>query len=206
MILEAIVTTRCEDGTTNIAPMGPLVDDMAFERFELRPFQTSTTFANLCRTGQGVLHVTDDVMVFVRAALNCDTNKIHTAPAERVQVDRLQDACRWYEFEVKQTTVVSQRASLQCRTVHQRQGRHFFGFNRAKHAVIEACILATRVQFLPFEEIDQQLNRLAEPVRKTGGQQENQAFQLIRDYVREALTKPSPNSTESPQTAAYDRL
>ena len=70
-ILEGIVTTRNEDGAVNVAPMGPIIDpDEAphITRLHLRPFQTSTTFANLARTRQGVFHVTDDVLLLARAA------------------------------------------------------------------------------------------------------------------------------------------
>ena len=45
MILEAIVTTINEDGSTNISPMGPTVT-ADLSQFVLRPFDTSTTFAN----------------------------------------------------------------------------------------------------------------------------------------------------------------
>ena len=52
----------------NIAPMGPRVDD-EFNGFLLLPYRTSETYENLVRTRQGVLHVADDVELFVRAAI-----------------------------------------------------------------------------------------------------------------------------------------
>ena len=55
MILEGIVTTINDDGTLNIAPMGPRVDNSAsLARFDLRPFRTSTTYRNLKARGEGV--------------------------------------------------------------------------------------------------------------------------------------------------------
>ena len=74
MILEGIVTTVNADGTLNISPMGPTIaddvqSDGKIDQFVLRPFDTSTTFANLKRTRAGVLHVTDDVLLFARAAI-----------------------------------------------------------------------------------------------------------------------------------------
>ena len=69
MILEGIVTTVNVDATTNISPMGPLVD-AAMTRIVLRPYQTSTTYQNLRRAGEGVLHVTDDVWLLVQAAVS----------------------------------------------------------------------------------------------------------------------------------------
>ena len=38
-------------------------------------------------------------------------------------------------------------------TVAEGRRRDFFGLNRAKHAVVEAAILATRVPLLPLEAI-----------------------------------------------------
>ncbi len=70
-VLEGIVTTLNEDGTINIAPMGPWVDD-PIEQLLLRPFTTSTTWANLKRTRYGVLNVTDDVELLARAAVDPD--------------------------------------------------------------------------------------------------------------------------------------
>ena len=69
MILEAIITTTNDDGSMNVSPMGPLIDKDPTNGFELRPFDTSRTFANLQKRPFGVLHVTDDVMLFALAAI-----------------------------------------------------------------------------------------------------------------------------------------
>ena len=58
--------------------------------------------------------------------------------------------------------------------------REFFGFNRAKHAVVEAAILATRTAFLPREQIMAEYERLAVLVEKTGGERETEAFAFLR--------------------------
>ena len=71
--------------------------------------------------------------------------------------------------------------------VDQGRNRDFFGFNRAKHAVIEAAILATRIDFLPAREILSELERLATPVHKTAGQQELRAYDYLRKYVEQEL-------------------
>ena len=68
MILEGIVTTLSPEGAVHIAPMGPHVD-AGMEHFLLRPFPTSQTYQNLVKHGEGVLHVTDDVLLLARAAL-----------------------------------------------------------------------------------------------------------------------------------------
>ena len=68
LIAEGIVTTINPDGSANISPMGPRVN-RDFTRLVLRPFQTSTTYQNLKRTGEGVFHVTDDVLLIAKAAI-----------------------------------------------------------------------------------------------------------------------------------------
>ena len=67
--------------------------------------------------------------------------------------------------------------------VDQGRLRDFFGFNRAKHAVLEAAILATRIHFLPREQIDNSFAELRVIVDKTASEQEFQAFELLERYV-----------------------
>jgi hypothetical protein len=63
--------------------------------------------------------------------------------------------------------------------------RDFFGFNRAKHAVVEAAILATRTQFLTAEQVLSEFERLRVPLDKTGGASEQRAFEFLCAYVAE---------------------
>lgn len=183
MILESIVTTKSEDGSVNASPMGPLITGGVESGFELRPYETSTTLANLKRHPQGVLHVTDDVWLFAQAAIG----KLDEVPpyqaAEKVEGAVLKDACRWYEFEVTYFDESNPRASLNCKTVHQGRLRDFWGFNRGKHAVIEAAILATRVSFLPAGLIEEQYETLQKSVDKTGGESEIKAMKMLQEYV-----------------------
>jgi hypothetical protein len=183
MILESIVTSRNPDGTVNIAPMGPHCRDRELTQFELRPFQTSTTFRNLSERLCGVMHVTDDVLLMVRVALNQSPADAGLRPAEVVDCDYLTDACRAYEFEVSHVNASGPRASLQCRTRHTIRLRDFFGFNRAKHMLIEVTILATRMDFVPREEILARLAEYAPIIEKTGGEQELRALALLQQVV-----------------------
>ena len=100
MILEGIITTINPDGTANISPMGPRVDD-TLRRFVLRPYQSSTTYRNLKRTGQAVFHVTDDVELLARAALGSPVPPPPMEPAEAFDGWILSGACRWYALRVE---------------------------------------------------------------------------------------------------------
>ena len=73
---------------------------------------------------------------------------------------------------------------MQAVTVHTETRRDFLGFNRARHAVIEAAILATRVHLIPYSEIEDALAFLAPAVAKTGGTEEAEAFRMLTDFIR----------------------
>lgn len=182
MILEGVVTSLNRASELNIAPMGPIVDE-SFSWLHLRPFQTSQTFRNLSEQPFGVLHVVDDVLLLAKAAIGRLDETPETFPAEKVIGRVLSSACRWYEFEVESIDTTRERTEIRARVVHTGRLRDFFGFNRAKHAVLEAAILATRIHLLSREDIDRQLAALRSPVEKTAGPKELEAFQMLCDYV-----------------------
>ncbi len=189
MILEGIVTTLNADGSVNISPMGPIIeggsvsDRPAIERLLLRPYQTSTTFANLKRCGEGVFHVTDDVLLLATAAVGQPNPVPVLIRAESVKGFVIADACRWYAFRVVSIDDSRPRTEITVDVVESGRIRDFVGFNRAKHAVVEAAILATRVGLVASDEITAELHRLAPLVEKTGGERERQAFQFLREYI-----------------------
>lgn len=182
MILESIVTTRNPDGAINIAPMGPLVTP-TMAAFVLRPFRTAQTYRNLKAHGEGVLHVTDDVLLLAQAALGPVEPLPALVPAAVVRGAILADACRYYEFRVTGLDDREERTRIEAEVVHCGRLREFFGFNRAKHAVVEAAILATRTAFLPIDEIEEEYRKLGVLVDKTGGTAERQAFALLQEHV-----------------------
>ncbi|MDB4396284.1 DUF447 family protein [bacterium] len=182
MILESIVTTINQDGSVNVSPMGPTVNG-TLQNFELRPFNTSQTFANLKRTRSGVVHVTDDVGLIAKSAIGKLAPLPEFFPAKKITGQVIANTCRWYEFQVEYIDENSARTNINCKTLHTGRVRDFWGFNRAKHAVIEAAILATRLDFLPSEEIQEQFQRLETIILKTGSNQESEAFELLSEHV-----------------------
>lgn len=186
LILEGLVTSLNEDGSVNISPMGPIVD-AELKTFLLRPFHTSTTYENLKRTRQGVFHVTDDVLLFAQAALGTPSPLPRLVPTANIEGLALADACRWYEFTVGSIDDTEERTRIVAQTVSEHHNRDFIGFNRAKHAVLEAAILATRVNLLPADEILAELRRLRSPVEKTSAAAELEAFEFLQYYIEQHL-------------------
>jgi hypothetical protein len=194
VILESIVTTVDPAGQVNIAPMGPAVEEADaphWRHFRLRPFASSQTFRNLCANRKAVVHVTDDAALFAQAA-------VETIPSEvalRDYVRRLDESpfyvltncCRWFAVEAQSIDDSGPRAEIDCRVIRAEVERPFFGFNRAKHAVIEAAILATRTHLISAESLRDQIDRLRTLVEKTGGASEHDAFRFLETTIHERL-------------------
>ena len=185
MIVETVVTTLDEDGEVNFAAMGVVWDE---ERLVIRPYVGTRTFRNLVRTREAVVNVTDDVLVFAKSALSRE--RFPSRPATRVRGAILADACHWREVTVEHVSpsgsrpaAGADRAEVATRVVAGAVGRPFAGLCRAKHAVVEASILASRARRLPRDEVLQGLDRLDPLVDKTGGPAEREAMAYIRAHV-----------------------
>jgi hypothetical protein len=197
MILEGIVTTRGPDGAPHLAPMGPRVSfhtlpanaasfvETVLDGLTLRPFRTSQTYRNLRAHPEGVLHVTDDVLLLARAAVGALESLPPLTAAGRVAGWVLADCCRYFEFRIppQELEDAADRPTFHAEIVGSGRRRDFFGLNRAKHAVVEAAILATRTAFLPLDEIEADYRRLAPLVEKTGGEQERTAFAFLQQHL-----------------------
>lgn len=183
MILEAIVTTVDRQGVPNIAPMGPTVGPDP-GTFLLRPFKTATTYRNLVATGAAVVHVTDDVWLVAGGAIGRVVD-VAMRPASAVAGVILRTSGRYHEVRVVDVDDRDDRATVRVAVVASgEQAVPLFGLNRAQAAVVEAAILATRVDFLPIAGILADFDRLASPVLKTGGPTERLAFGMLADHVR----------------------
>jgi hypothetical protein len=118
-------------------------------------------------------------------------------PAPLINGVILADACRWYAFRVQSLDDRDERTRILARVIDRGALREFFGFNRAKHAVLEAAILTTRIHLLDPQHIRREFDRLAVLVEKTGGHQEHRAFTFLQDYVLAGMEKSHTGATES---------
>lgn len=182
MIIETIVTSSDAGGTVNFAPMGV---EWGEEIIVIKPFLETTTFRNLRDTGVAVVNITDDVSIFARAALSTPT--FPARPAERVKGVVLDAACSWREVEVVNVDDNPPRSRIETRVVHRGSRRDFIGFNRARGAVLEATILATRTHMLPAEQIRADMERLQVIVNKTAGEREHEAMNFVTAFLRDKL-------------------
>jgi hypothetical protein len=180
MIRETIVTTVGAEGRMHLAPLGIIADG---EGFVLAPFRPSTTLENLRVVPFAVANYTDDVRIFA----GCLTGRRDwpVAAAEKIPVPRLAGALAHAELAVTRVAEDEQRPRFHCRVVHRVSHAPFEGLNRAKAAVIEAAILVSRLDFLPREKIEREIEYLSIAVEKTAGAAEQEAWGWLMDQIRE---------------------
>jgi uncharacterized protein len=181
-IVETVTTTINPDGTVNCAAMGVEWGD---EIIVIKPYRPTRTLRNLRATGAAVVNLTDDILLFTQAAL--DDPRPPTRSTATIDGAVLADACSWREVTVEAIDDRGPRARVITHVVGRGVGREFLGFNRARHAVLEASIIASRVRWLPAAEIRADLERLQVLVDKTAGPREREAMELVRRHVRAAV-------------------
>ena len=191
MIIETIVTTIDASGTVNIAPMG-VEWTGGDEPPVLKPFLETTTYRNLVATRVAVVNLIDDVRVFARAAISNPDYPV--VPAVSVRGVVLEAACSWRELSVRTVDSTPPRSRIETDVVHRGFTREFIGFNRARHAVLEAAIYATRVHMLARDFLEAELVRLQVIVDKTAGPAEQEAMALLSGYIRSA---PLPDAVRA---------
>lgn len=185
--IEGIVTTRGVNQRVHVSPMGPEFDGPDAARFRLRPFPTSGTYSNLVRHPEGVFHVTEDVLTIARAATGRLPDSPPCDPAEVVAGFLLRGYCRAYEFRVVAVDASRERVDIEAEVVRVHRGREWSGFNRAKNAVLEAAILATRFHIHNPYAMEGDFERFRTIVAKTGGPDEREAMELLYAEWRERV-------------------
>jgi len=166
------------------APMGAEPEGNPVRRALLRPFAASRTGTLLLKERRGVLNVVDDAYLFAQTALSDDLPP-HDGAA-------LKDACEWWEIEVESPEKEdrihkdnAKRREVLCKIIQVCQARPPSPFNRARHAVLEAVILATRRDLDGFdkEAFARQMREWRTIIEKTGGEREIAAFCLIQSKL-----------------------
>jgi uncharacterized protein len=183
MIQETIVITQNGQGIAHIAPMGIHVQG---DSFIILPFRPSTTLNNFLETKLGVINCCDDVRVFA----GCLTGRRDwlLKPAQKITGQVLECALAHTEVELIRVEEDATRPRLFCKAVHTANHAPFKGFNRAQFAVLEAAILISRLEMLPLQKIESEIEYLRIGLEKTAGERELEAWGWIMavfdDYKR----------------------
>ena len=181
-IREVIVTTQSPEGQAHIAPMGVWEEDGLVT---LAPFRPSRTLDNVLARGVAVVNACDDVRVFA----GCLTGR-HDWPLIEGTTPgtlRLRDAVSHQELALVRIDEDELRPKLRCRIGIEQTHRPFPGFNRARAAVLECAILASRLHMLPADKIRNELAYLTIAIDKTAGPAEREAWGWLVEKIEAHL-------------------
>jgi len=178
MIRETIVSTMSAAGRVHLAPIGIIAEG---EGWVIAPFHPSTTLDNLREVPFAVANYTDDVRVF--AGCLTGRHRWPTTAAEVVPIPRLAGALAHAELAVVRVLEDAERPRFHCRVMRMASHAPFEGLNRAKAAVIEAAILASRLKLLPRERVERELASLESAVAKTAGPAEQEAWNSLKKHI-----------------------
>ncbi|MBV9422967.1 MAG: DUF447 family protein [Solirubrobacterales bacterium] len=183
-LIETVVTTTGSDGVVNCAAMGVRWGE---EELVFWPFHATRTLKNLRFRGEAVVHLTDDVLLFVQSALGRPRPAMRAASVIAGSV--IEDVSSWREVvvnEISPSEDGAARSRVRARVVAAGTGtRQSLGLCRARHAAVEASIFASRLRWLGSARVWAELARLQELVDKTAGPSERAAMDYDRRYVAE---------------------
>jgi hypothetical protein len=186
-ISEVIVTTRSAAGMPNAAPVGIItgIDDEqpGKSKHYVKLYKGSQTLENVLETSTVVANVTDDAVLFVKAALE-HLSELYLSDLEGVPV--LTKANAWIVFT---SVLIEERKDYfyfqvlpQLVKINRKEVK---AINRGLNAVIEAAILATRFELAKDEqeraEMRKRVAEYAEIVEKCGGRREKEALGILRE-------------------------
>jgi len=174
LIRECVVTTLGADGAPHLAPLGLIEQG---EHWVVAPFRPSTTLANLEKTPLATASFTDDVEIF--AGFVTGRRDWPTQAIPGWAAPRLCAALAHAELEVLRIEPDALRPRFVCTVRRIETHKPFLGMNRARAAVLEAAILATRLDMLSREKIEREIAYLQIAVDKTAGDAERAAWARV---------------------------
>ncbi len=184
LIRECIVSTLNPAGEPHLAPLGLIEEG---ERWIIAPFRPSTTLRNLELSSRATASFIDDAEIF--AGFVTGKRDWPTVSLPQWPVPRLEPALAHAELEVERVEDDEQRPRFYCIVRRIETHRPFLGMNRARAAVLEAAVLATRLNMLPRQKIDSEIAYLKIAIEKTAGPSEKAAWERLMARINAHRTE-----------------
>jgi hypothetical protein len=181
-INEIILITECEDGTPYIAPFGVRERDGLIL---IAPFRPSTSLDNLLSGRRATINTSDDVRVFAGAL----TGRRNWFVEDREGALILQSTLSYQSLKLEKVEDDIQRPKLCFSVLKEEMLKPFQGYNRAQAAVIELCVLVSRLHMLPMEKITSEMEYLSIAIKKTASDNELEAWSWLVEAVENHRTQ-----------------
>jgi hypothetical protein len=182
-ISEVIATTQSAAGMPNAAPIGIIteIDVQGVTKHCIKLYKGSQTLENVLETNTLAANVTDDAVLFVKTAFG-HLNEAYLSDFAGVPV--LNDANAWIAFSC---VLTEERGDYFLFQLHSKavkiNQKEVKAINRGFNAVIEATILATRLELATDEQerarMKKHMRLYREIVKKCGGSREKEAMRVL---------------------------
>lgn len=184
-ISEVIVTTQSVSGVPNAAPIGIITATNEENKYFVKLYKGSKTLSNVQETNKLAANVTDDAVLFVKAAFEPLTefqfSLFYGFPV-------LKEANSWILFDCAFSEKKSESGNFlfQLTPIATKINRkEVKAINRGLNAVIEAAIIATRNAITEDERDRAEREKLmalyARIVEKCGGRREKEALKILQE-------------------------
>ncbi len=179
---EIILISENADGTPHIAPFGMRERDGLIL---IAPFRPSASLDNLISGRPASINATDDVRVFAGALTGRRQWPVNKLDGAWV----LSSALSYRSLKLAKVEEDEQRPHLYFEVKKEGNLKPFRGYNRAQVAVIELCVLVSRLNRLPLEKILVEMEYLQIAIDKTAGEQELEAWGWLLEAVENHRAK-----------------
>ena len=195
-ISEVIVTTQSVSGVPNAAPIGIITatnnnnskgkdKDENENKYFVKLYKGSKTLSNVQETNKLATNVTDDAVLFVKAAFEPLTESqfslFHGFPVLKEANSWILFDCAFSEKKSESGNFLFPLTPLAVKT----NRKEVKAINRGLNAVIEAAILATRYAIMEDERDRAEREKLmalyARIVEKCGGSREKEALKILHE-------------------------
>ena len=175
-ISEVLITTQGE--RPNAAPMGIISRDSLF----IAMYKSTHTFSNVKQNGKLVANLVLNPILYVKAAFDDLEPSCFYYDNE---APILKEAHAWVEFACSVLERSSQKSAIVtlCPIRSVVVERPIVPINRGFNAIIEATVHASRYRALRERSYLELIDHYERIAKKCGGQQELEAFQLLRGYL-----------------------
>jgi len=156
MIYETIVCTYNQDGTPNAAPMGAVMQSL--EQIDLTIYNSASTLKNLQTCKSATLNITDNVDFFFQTALKDTALPVDWFEKSYiVNAPQLRLANAIVAIDIQDFTFINNQKTKVTSKVQQVMALKVYpqSYCRAKSAVLEAIIHATRIKVLSNNKKEQ---------------------------------------------------
>ena len=184
MIIESIITSSDKAGCVNVAPFGIKLNE---DIITISPYIPSKTLENILYNNSLVINYVDDANIYVDCIVG--EKKFKLNKCKKLNCYYLKNSIIHHEAKVIDYKPDPVRPIFECKIIYSENHNDFMGINRARSALIEACILATRTSYLGKSKILSDLEYLSNAINKTSGKIEKKSWTKIKNFINKKLSK-----------------